>query len=175
MISLLTQFGESSSGIAALGLNVQSFVIQLITFIIAYFVLRKWAFQPILKMLQERRETIDKSVSLTEELQKEKVELDAKVEATLSSARRDADGIIAEANEAARQLSSDAEAKAQKKAEGILAAADDRIKQDTSRARQKLESELVGLVSEATEAIIDEKVDATKDAQLIDRALKGAK
>jgi hypothetical protein len=30
-------------------------------------------------------------------------------------------------------------------------------------------------VSDATEAIIDEKVDAKKDAQLIDRALKGQK
>jgi hypothetical protein len=29
------------------------------------------------------------------------------------------------------------------------------------------------LISEATEAIIDEKVDAKKDAQLIDKALKG--
>ena len=36
-----------------------------------------------------------------------------------------------------------------------------------------LEKELVGLISDATEAIIEEKVDARKDAQIIERALKG--
>ena len=73
----------------------------------------------------------------------------------------------------ARQTIREAEDKARDKAAGILAAADDRIIQDTSRARKALEKELVGLVSDATEAIIYEKVDASKDAQLIERALKG--
>jgi len=54
-----------------------------------------------------------------------------------------------------------------------VAEADSRIKQDTDRARRQLETELVGLVADATEAIIDEKIDARKDAGLIERALKG--
>ena len=43
----------------------------------------------------------------------------------------------------------------------------------TARARKQLEGELAGLVADATEAVIDEKIDAKKDAQLIERALKG--
>jgi len=67
----------------------------------------------------------------------------------------------------------EAEGKAQDKAAGILKDAEERIKTDTARARKKLEGELVGLISDATEAIIGEKVDAKKDAALIDAALKG--
>lgn len=66
-----------------------------------------------------------------------------------------------------------AEEKTREKTEAIIAEAESRIKQDTARARHQLENELVDLVSEATEIIIHEKVDANKDAELIDMAMRG--
>lgn len=165
---------DSSSGIGALGIDWKALIIQLITFVLAYLVLRRYAFGPILKVMKERRDTIEKGVRLGEQMQKEKAEAEAKVQKALADARSQADGIIAGANEEARAVIRDAEEKAGSKADAILAEADSRIAQDTARARQRLERELVGLVSEATEAIIDEKVDAGKDAELIDRALRRA-
>lgn len=173
MLNLMTQFGDSSSGIGALGLNLSSFLIQLGTFIIAFLVLRKWAFKPILKVLNERRETIEQGVSLGERMQKEQAEMEAKVAQALHEARTSADKVIADASERGRQVISDAEAQAKEKAEAIIASAEGRIDQDVKLARSNLEKELAGLVAEATEAIIDEKVDAKKDAALIDKALKG--
>jgi len=67
----------------------------------------------------------------------------------------------------------EAEDKAQLKAEIILKDARAQAEQNTARMRKALEGELVGLISDATEVIIDEKVDAKKDAALIDKALKG--
>jgi F-type H+-transporting ATPase subunit b len=172
MTPLLTQFGaDSSSGIGALGLNLSALVIQLVTFVIAFFILRKYAFKPILKVLQDRRDTIEKGVALGEEMQKERAELTKKVAAELATARKKADGIISEANESARATVRDAEDKARVKADGIVKDAEEKAGQEVVRARKALESELVGLISSATEAIIDEKVDAKKDAVLIDRAL----
>ena len=173
MLYSLTIFGDSSSGLGALGVDGKAFVIQLITFVLAYFVLRRYAFQPILKVLRERRETIESGVKLGEDMKKAKTELEDQVEQTLHQARQQADGIIASAQDSGRQAVREAEDKARDKAASILAEADGRIAQDTARARQALEKELVGLISDATEAIIDEKVDAKKDAQLIERALKG--
>jgi len=171
MLSIFTQFGDSSSGIGALGLNLTSFLIQLGTFIIAFLVLRKWAFKPILKVLNERRETIEKGVSLGEKMQKDQAALQQKVAEALREARVQADKIIAEAGDRSRQAAAEAEAKARQKADSIIAAAEDRIDQDMQLARSKLETELSGLVAEATEAIIGEKVDAKKDAALINKAL----
>lgn len=171
MVQLLTQFGAESSGISALGLDGKALIIQLITLLLAYFVLRRYAFEPIGRVLRERRETIEKGVKLGEEMQKERAELDKQVDARLQAARKQADGIVAEAEAAARQTQRDAEDKAREKADGIVADAHVRAEQDTKNLRKALEKELIGLVSEATEAIIDEKVDASKDAALIDRAL----
>jgi F-type H+-transporting ATPase subunit b len=171
---MFMQLADSSSGIGALGFSGQAFLIQLITFLLAYLVLRHYAFGPILKALKTRRETIESGVKLGEELRKEQQEMEAKVEKVLHEARSKADEIIAGAQENGKQSIREAEDKARDKAAGIIASAEDRIKQDTAQARQALQKELVGLVADATEAIIDEKVDSAKDSKLIEAALKEA-
>ncbi|HEY1835233.1 MAG TPA: F0F1 ATP synthase subunit B [Candidatus Saccharimonadales bacterium] len=172
MINGLTQFADSSSGIGALGIDGKALIIQVITFLLAFWVLQHWAFKPIIKVMERRRETIEKGVKLGEQMQKEKVELEAKVAKALHEARAKADEIVAAAHDQGRQTVAAAENNAREKAEGLIASAEDRIKQEATRARKQVEKELIGLVSDATEAIIDEKVDAQKDAALIDRAMK---
>lgn len=172
MFVALTQFGESSSGIGALGVDGKAFIIQLVTFVLAFLVLKKWAFGPIIKMMNQRRETIEKGVSLGEAMQKEKAEFEARVARALADARKEADSIVGGAHSQAREAIRNAEDKARQKAEGIIADAQERIDQDTKRARAQLEKELVGLIAETTEAVVGEKMDASKDAALIDKALK---
>ena len=169
---VVTQFGESTSGLGSLGIDGKAFVIQLVTFVLAFWVLKKYAFGPIAQMMERRRKTIEEGVALGEQMKKDKAALDAKVAEELAKARSEADGIIAGAQESGRQVIRDAEDKATQKAAGILKAADERIASDTARARQELEGEIVGLISDATEAIIGEKVDAKKDAELVKKALK---
>jgi len=173
LISAVTQFAaEEASGIGALGIDGKAFVIQHVTFALAFLVLKKYAFGPIIKLMSQRREVIEQGVSLGEKMKKDQAALEAKVDETLQKARQEADGIISAAQDASKQTIRDAEDKARDKAAGILKEAEERIKTDTQRARKQLEGELVGLISEATETIIGEKVDAKKDAQLIDKALK---
>lgn len=171
MFVVLTQFGEAS-GIGALGLDGKALIIQLISFVLAFLVLKKWAFGPIVRMMERRRETIEKGVKVGEEMQKEKAAFEEKVAKALADARKEADSIVAGANSQARDAIREAEDKAREKAEAIIAEAQDRINQDTARARQQLEKELVSLIAETTEAVIGEKIDDKKDAALIDKALK---
>jgi F-type H+-transporting ATPase subunit b len=173
MLNLFTQFGSSSStGIGALGFNPQAFLIQLITFIIALLVLRKWAFKPILKIMNERRELIEKGVSLGEQMQKEKDKMETKVDEVLHDSRVKADAIVREAEDQARATIKASEDQAKERVDGILKSAEDRIKQETIQARRQLEKEVVDLIADTTEAVIKEKVDAKKDSDLIKRALK---
>lgn len=174
MHPLLTNFAETSSesGLGALGVDGKAFIIQLITFVLAFLILKKYAFKPIIKVLTERRQIIESGVKLGEEMQKERAKLDDEVEKTLQEGRKKADAIIASAQDTAKETIREAEEKAKTKAAGIQKEAESRIAQDTARARKQLESEIVNLISDATEAIIEEKVDAKKDAALIDKALK---
>lgn len=173
MTVFLTQFGAASSGIGALGINGTALIIQIVTFLLAFWALQHWAFKPIIKLMNERHKTIEKGVKLGQEMEQEKAALENKVAETLHKARSEADGIVAEAKSEARQVVQEAEDEARTKAENLIKEADEKIEQNMARAWKEMEKEFVGLVSDATEVIVGEKVDAKKDASLMDRALKG--
>ncbi|HUA12966.1 MAG TPA: F0F1 ATP synthase subunit B [Candidatus Sulfotelmatobacter sp.] len=163
---------DSSSGIGALGFNLNDFLIQLVTFVLALIILKRYAFTPIANILRKRKETIEHGVKLEEDLKKEKAELDKKVDDTLRATRVKADGIISDAKASARQTVKDAEDQARVKADAISKEAEAQIALSTDKARKELEGELVGLISEVSSAVIEEKVDSEKDAKLIERSLK---
>ncbi|MHB1864745.1 MAG: F0F1 ATP synthase subunit B [Candidatus Saccharimonadales bacterium] len=163
----------ASSGLGTLGVNGTDFLIEAITFILGYLVLRKWAFGPIIKVLRERRETINKGVALGEEMQKQKQKLEEQVSNELTSARQKADTILSDASSEAKEIIHQAETDALAKADAILEEAKVLSNQEMARAKVKLEGEIINLVSEATEVLVGEKVDPKKDSVLISKALAG--
>ena len=168
MIVSLTQFADSSSGIGALGIDGKALVIQLVTFVLVFLVLKRFAFKPIVKIMEHRRETIEKGVELGQQMQKEKDELEAEVAETLHKA---VPMPIKSSPTPQRQPRAIRRRRCPQQSRRLVAQADDRIKQDEARARASLLKDLL-VWSEATEAIIDEKVDDKKDADLIDKALR---
>ena len=173
--NISTNFADSSSGLGALGIDGKAFIIQIVTFLLAFWVLQHFAFKPIVALMNQRRKTIEEGVELGEQMKKDKAALDAKVADELAKARVQADGIIAGANETARQTIREAEENAVKKADAIVQEGQERAASEMARARKQLESQIVGWVSDATEAIIGEKVDASKDAAIVERVLKEQK
>ena len=169
----MSKFGDDSSIFKALGISGQAFLIQLIKFLIAFLVLRQWAFKPILKVLDERRRRIEDGLRLGETMEVEKAKFDETVADELHKARVQADKIISAAQSEAKQTVQGAEETARKHADDILQDAKTQIKHEAQKERKRLEREIVSLVSDVSEAVIQEKVDASKDATLIDNALRG--
>ncbi len=161
----------SASGLGALGVSWSDFIIQLITFILGYLVLRKWAFGPIIKALKARHQLIDDGVKLGQEMHHKKEQLEQQIQDQLRKARAQADQIVSEAEQNAKELINNAETKAQDRSKAIIDEASLKTKQDITLAKQKLESEIIGLVGEVTEALIDQKIDDKEDTKIIARAL----
>lgn len=166
---------ESASGIGALGISPSAFIIQLISFVFVFLLLKKFAFKPIVNLLEERHKTIDDGVRMGLRMEKEKAKLDEEVAKTIREARASADQIISAAHKDARQVVRDAEKSALLKVDRIIDDAEARIAEESAHARRTLEKELIGLVSEATEAIVGEKVDSKKDLELVKKAMKAQK
>jgi F-type H+-transporting ATPase subunit b len=169
---LVAFFGQTSSGIGAFGINIQSLVIQLVTFLLVFWVLKRFAFKPILQLLQKRREIIENGVKYGVDIKRQHDELKEEIEAEFHQARLNADKIIESARHEAHAIIDKAEEAARMNADIILLEANQRIKQEQIRLRRQVEQETVGLIIEATESIIKEKIDPIKDAELIDRALQ---
>ncbi|MES2971241.1 MAG: F0F1 ATP synthase subunit B [Patescibacteria group bacterium] len=175
MFFAVEEASAEASPLAALGVDAKSLIFQLITFTLVFLILKRFAFKPITKMLVERRKTIEDGVKLGQRMEKERAKLDSEITQVMRDARIEADKIIGNGQKEAREIIREAEKVGQRKVDTMLKDAEARINEETEQAKRKLEKEIVGIVSEATEAIVEEKVDATKDSKLIDKALKGRK
>jgi F-type H+-transporting ATPase subunit b len=166
---------EEVGGIAALGIDPLAILAQAVTFLVLFYIVKRFALEKIVKTLEERRKTIDKGVKLGFEMEAEKARLEGTIQKALQDARNESDKIIAGAQTEARQLLKDAEEKAAHKTNELIAEAHAKIALDVEKARRQLQADTLALVAEATEAIIHEKLDTKKDAGLIKRWLGGVR
>jgi len=166
-----TEGEAAEGGVAVLGVNLTSFLLQLATFLLVFFILKKYAFGPILKALEERRKTIEESLKTAAKLEKQQAELAAKTERTLKQARQDAEAVINKAHTEAGSIVQAAEDRASAKSDQIIKDARLQINEEVKSAKHTLKRETMALVVEATESILEEKLDSRKDHQLIERAL----
>ena len=172
MSLFLTFAAADASGPAALGLDFQAFLIQLITFLIVFLILRQWAFKPIITMLNQRRDLIEQGVTLGEKMRAEEASAKAAASRVLRDARVQGDKIMTDAEAAARQKIQIAETTAQERATDIVEEAKMRIEQSKQRARRGLKAEMISLVSDVSEAIIKKNVTSDKNTKLIEQALR---
>ncbi len=178
MNTFVTQFaaeegqGETATGIAALGIDAKAFIIQLVTFLLVYLILRKFVFKRIVDALQTRQQTIEQGIALTTELVSQKDELDKEAADIRKQARKEAEKVVADSHAEATAMIKAAEEAALIKAQAVIDDAHRKIADDAARARRELESEMVELVISATEKVAGEKLDAKKDNALITGALK---
>lgn len=165
---------ESSEGIAALGLDPFALLAQAITFLVLFWVIKKYALTGIVKNLEKRHNDINRGLHLTAQMDKAKAELETEVEKTLAKARKEADVIIAEARAESGKVIQAAEESANRRAEEIMRAAEGKIEREIAEARNGLKAEMAGLITEASEAILQQKLDAGADRKLIEKYLQEA-
>ena len=164
----------SSGGLGVLGLNLQSFLFQLITFVIVLLILRKYVFGKLVTTLEARRKAVEDSLKNAAATADELHKTEAHIAEMLKSARAQADDIVAVAHKEASVMVEEAEVKAHKKADHIVSEAQNQLDQEVAKARKAIRQETVQLVAAATEKLIGEKLDAKRDGTLIERALKEA-
>lgn len=162
---------KEPEGIAALGIDPLAILAQAGTFLVLFWVVKKFALDKIAHTLEERRKTIDNGVRLGQKMEAEEARLEEKIEEELRKTRAKADKILAEAEREGGEVIRAAEDKAAEKVDQMLADARTKIDEDMAKARKQLEKDILALVAEATEVIIEEKLDAKKDESLIQRAL----
>lgn len=163
---------EASGGLASLGLDVQAFLFQLITFVIVFLILRQFVLKKVLASLDARRKAVEDSLEHAAQTEKKLKNVEGEITAMLGEARKQADDIIAASHKEAASSIEAAEAKATKRAEQIIAEAKAQMDNEVTKARADLKAETAKLVAVATQKIIGHKLDAKTDAELITKALK---
>ena len=167
------QAAEESSGLSALGLDPVAILIQSGTFILLFFLIKRYALDAINDKLNQRDETINEGLENARKASIASQEAVAQQQKLLKQANDKAAEIIGEANQKSGQIITEAQSAAGDQAGKIVADARTQITAEVERARTELKSELVELVATATETVTRGTVDAHKDKQLIESALSG--
>lgn len=172
---MITYFAEAAASpgiLEALGIDVKLLVEQTVAFVILVALLGKFVFPALIKAIDKRQEAVETIAKEAAEAHKALEKAESKADEVLATARKDADALLARSNEAAATAIQAAEIKAKERAEQIVADARVTLDADVRKAQALLKKEAVALVAAATERVIGEKVDATKDAKLIESALQ---
>ncbi len=171
-VLLAAEEAAKEGGVAVLGLNAGALLLQIATYVIVFLILKKYAFGPIVKTLDDRRSKIEEGLETADKMADAKVELEEHKEKVLTEARKEAAKIVAESKKESTDLITAAETKAQAKADQIVADAKAKVTDDIAEAQKGLSKQLASLVRQATEKVLRAKLDDKADAALVEQATK---
>ena len=132
------------------GWNWQLFLSQVISFSIVAILLRKFAYKPILAVLEDRRRKIEEGQLNAEKIRKELAEAEKRYQKIVGKANADAQRMIDEARESSAHLADRKQQEAIAAAEQIVAKAKEAAALEHDRQMQNLKRELGRLVIDTT-------------------------
>lgn len=169
------QFAEAAHAkadlLSSLGIDWTSLIIQTIAFLILLVVLYKFVYPPLTKALDKRDADLKLAANAARDAKRQMAEAEERAAQLVRQAREDAASVVATSRDEAAQLLAQTEERARRKAEALLDSAKIDIAREVEDARTALRAEAVELVASATGVVLQEKIDAKKDADLITRAL----
>lgn len=130
------------------------FVWALIIFLVLLFVLRKFAWIPIIKMLNEREQNIAGSIATAEKVKAEMAQLQSENEALLAKAREERGQLLKEARETKDKIISEAKEQAKVEANKIIIDAQQAINAQKMAAITDVKNEVGKLVIEVSEKVL---------------------
>ena len=147
-----------------------------LAFLIAWFILGKFAWKPILKALGDRERSIEEALESAERAKREMAELKSKNDDLLKEARKERDEILKEARETRDMVIGEAKNKAKEEADKIVAGARETIRNEKMAAVTELKNQVAVLSIEIAERILqDELSDSTKQKSLVDNLMDDVK
>jgi F-type H+-transporting ATPase subunit b len=152
--------------------NVGNAVWTLVIFVIVVILLGKFAWGPVLGLLQQREEFIHKSLS---DAKHDREAAEARLKeygAKLQSAQREAIAIVEEARRDAERLREELRERAKTQADTIIKNAERQVQLETSRAIQQIRKEAVDLSVTIASKLLQRNITKEDNDRLITDAMK---
>lgn len=158
--------------ITKLGIDWKLLLAQIINFLILLWVLKRFAYKPILGALDKRSKKIADSLEQAKQIETELAAMAQEKQRVVSQAHHQAQKIIEEARQNASAYLEQTQTQAKAEAAAVVqsAAREARAMKDAVVAEAK--DELADLIVVATERVVRVKLDAASDQKLIAQSLR---
>lgn len=146
---------------------------MVVSFSIILFLLKKFAWKPILGMIKEREESIENALAAAEKAKEEMKALQSNNERILTEARSERDAMLKEAREIKDKMIADAKGIAAKEGERMLTIARENIQNEKNAAITELKNQVATLSIEIAEKILKSELSSDeKQKTLVNTLLK---
>jgi len=147
------------------------FIWTILTFLVLLYLLARFAWGPLLKALEERQETIRKSLDDADQAKQELERLNQESAQIIAAARGEAQSIVAKSRAAADTVREDLKQKAKEEAEALVRGAERQIQLETARAIQQIRHEVVDLSLAVASKLIKKNLTQEDNDALIQDSL----
>jgi F-type H+-transporting ATPase subunit b len=158
--------------VAGLGLDLPTFISQLISFLVLLALLTFFGYKPIRAMLDQRSRKIKESMEREEAIKKEYEQSHITVQEEIRKAHEQGQNIVIRAAQAGKKIEEEAQQKAREKAQVAIERARVEAQRERARAIEELRREFVDTSILAAEKVIRETLDKEKHRSLIEETLK---
>ena len=142
--------------------SIGLFFWQTVIFVLLIFLLKKFAWKPILDAVNEREEGIRSALKSAEKAREEMASLQSDNEETLKKARLERYGLLKEAREIKQKLIEEAKNEANNEAKKIIIQAQETIESEKNSAIVDLKNQVANLSIEIAEKVLKEKLSEDK-------------
>lgn len=162
--------GEGGGGLYDINVGLSAWT--LIVFAALVIILGKYAWGPILAAVEAREKRIQSALDEADARRAEATRLLEEHREQLADARRQASEVLADAKQVAERVRKELEEKARHEAQGIVERARAEIERERDAALDTLRKESIDLALAAASKLLEEKLDAAKDRELVQRYLR---
>ena len=147
-----------------------------VSFLIVVFLMRKFAWGPILSSLKERETSIEDALNQAKKAKEDVANMKAENERILQEARNERDKMLKEAREAKDAIVNEARSKAQVEGDRIITIARETIQNEKMAAVTELKNQVATLSIEIAEKVIRQQLsNDEKQKTLVSDLLKEVK
>lgn len=158
----------------ALGINWLNLLFQIVTFLLLLLILNRYAFPPLIRLLDQRSAQVRESLEAAERARQDVLAAEKRGVAELQEARVQAQEIVARAREQSEQTIAASRNAAREEAEKVRAQFEQQAQADFARSRQELREEVADLAILAASRVVRRSLDEKQHRQLIEETLREA-
>lgn len=151
----------------SLGINWKILLGQIINFLLILYLLKRFALKPFLKILNERKEKIERGVEKTAEAERRIKVIEEGKEKILKESREKASLILRKSEERGKEKEEEILKRTEEEKMRILAEAKRLGQIEVNKMKGEFSKKNLELVLNLTEKILKEKVDLKKDSEII--------
>jgi F-type H+-transporting ATPase subunit b len=148
------------------------YIWTILTFMVLVGLLAKFAWRPLLAVLDERQQAIRKSLDDARQAKQDLERVHADSAMILAQARTEAESIVAATRADVNQFREEMRQKAREEAAGIVKNAERQIELETARALQQIRHEAVDLSVTIASKLLQRNVSKDDNARLIEDTFK---